>query len=86
MANRLPPRFNILNPLDAASNGNTLQKLKFSINDFFSKSDQIRGFLGTWITYSISRVFKTKQKYCGLFMLKGRHCNFIDKWHLHINV
>ena len=66
MANRLPPSLNILNPLDAA-----LQKLKFSINDFFSKSDQIRGFLGTWITYSISRVFKTKQKYCGLFMLKA---------------
>ena len=31
-----------------ALNQNTIQKIKFSINDFFSKCDQIRSFLRIW--------------------------------------
>ena len=48
MANHLSPSRNILNLLDAAWNGNTAQKVKFPIKDFFSKCDQIRRKLRIW--------------------------------------
>ena len=38
----------ILNKLIPVGNTDTVQKMKFSINDFFSKFDQINSFLWFW--------------------------------------
>ena len=38
----------LANPYYPPCSGNTAQKMKFSITDFFSKCDQIRSFLRIW--------------------------------------
>ena len=54
---------------------NTAQKMKFSIEDFFSKYDQIRSFLQIWL-HLLKKSFMENFIFCAV------QYNFIGKWNV----
>ena len=60
----------------------TAQKIKFSIKDFFSKCDQIRGFLRIW-SYLLKKSLTENFIFCEVAFCKLRCLRFCvssDKW------
>ena len=58
----------------------TAQKMKISIDDFFSKCDQIRSFLGIWL-YLLKRSLMENFIFCAVWYLEIFSCLGIHKWY-----
>ena len=63
--------------LDYINKQTTVQKMKFSIKDFFSKCDQICSFLRIW-SYLLKKSLMENFIFCAMHQMdkqpKGKHC------------
>ena len=77
-------KHNIKHLLILISTVTTAQKMKFSINDFFSKCDQIRSKLRIW-SRLLKKSFMEDFFFCAAYWMSFHFCFFFFSWYSYRN-